>query len=284
MLRDRRGNLRVDPGTRIGEYVVGSVLAEGGLGTLFRAGARAEEWVLKAFRVDPDWNESQERECRGYFSSECAIHPQLKHPRIVEARAPLTHDGQLFLPTRFVPGGTLHARMGRHCAPAALGRSLRVVADISAALEYLARRNLVHRDVSPTNILIDVYGRALLADFGFVRAVGIADGAFREGASMSYGIGRWAYGAPELFDGRDALYDHRADIYSLGAVAIALLTGHPPRRWPPRRYRPDMPVVLADLLWAMVDDGPSGRPSWSEIMAVLESKKVGIPDHEDGRK
>jgi len=271
MLRDRRGNLCVEPGTTIDDYVVSGPLGHGGLGTLFRADACGDQWVLKAFRIDPDWNESQERECRRYFTEECAIHPQLAHARIVEARPAFTHDGELFLPTRFVPGGTLHAWMAPKRAPAALRLAIRVVADISAALDYLARKNLVHRDVSPANILLDAHGGALLADFGFVRPVGIAESAVGEQWSMSYGIGRWAYGAPELFDGRDHHYDHRADIYSLGAVAIALLTGRPPRRWPPRRYRPEIPESLAELLWAMVDDGPAARPTWAEIIAMLES-------------
>jgi serine/threonine-protein kinase len=146
-----------------------------------------------------------------------------------------------------------------------------VLADVSAALEHLAMNGLVHRDVSPPNVLIGADGHAVLADFGFVRAIGQGADTLRRDTSMSYGLGRWAYGAPELFDGRDVHYDHRVDIYSLGAVAIALLTGHPPRRWPPRRYRPEIPPAVADLLWAMVDDGPAGRPSWPEITAVFES-------------
>jgi serine/threonine protein kinase len=269
-VRDRNGSLVLDPGTRVGSYIVGSRLVDGGLGTLFRASLGEEDWVLKAFRHDPSWSDEEKLECHAYFEEECDVHPQLSHPHIVSAGLSFLHDGERFLPTRFAPAGTLSRWLEKSAQRPSVAVVVRVLREVGSALQYLSYLGFVHRDVSPANIFVDQRDRTLLGDFGFVTRVRTDSACHATNRSMSYGVGRWAYGAPELFDGLDRFYDERVDTYSLGVVGIVLLTGRPPRRWTPRRHRPEVPVPLDDLLWRMVDDGPDMRPCWAEVLQVLE--------------
>lgn len=86
---------------------------------------------------------------------------------------------------------------------------------------------------------------------------------------MSHGIGDWAFSAPELIDELEEPYDHRVDVYSLGAVLFEVVIGRPPRRRPPSACRPEVPRDLSELLWAMVDELPQKRPQWDDITRVL---------------
>lgn len=266
--RDHFGNLMLAPGTRLGEYEVTEAFASGGLGTLFGAN---DGWVLKTFRIDLGWTNAERAECQEYFLAECRLHPRLEHPHIVPARVAFQLAGETFLPLRYMPGGSLKSWIQ---APVTrpIKDVVRALRQSASALQYLAALGLMHRDVSPSNILLDEQGAARLADFGFARSQ--PDPAAQGVSKLSYGIGRWAYGAPELYDGLDSTYDHRVDIYSLGVLGIALLTRRPPRRWRPEQYRSDLPHGLSDLLWSMVDDGPSNRPSWEEIIAVLDPLSI----------
>ncbi len=267
MNRDSHGNLQLPPGYRVGPYVIAKRLAAGGLGSIFLARRGDQDYVLKSFRHDPSWDADELSECQRYFRQECAVHPTLRHPNIVSAQPAIDADGEAFLPMPYLSRGSLKDWTAPQVAPRPVAEIAAALRDAAAGLAYLADRGLVHRDIAPSNLLLSDHGAVQIADFGFVRTVG--DAERRMSPDMSYGIGRWAYGAPEMWDGIRTVYDHRVDIYSLGVVGIVLLTGRPPRRWRPCRYRPEIPRGLEDCLWQMVDDGAQERPSWERIQDVL---------------
>jgi protein kinase-like protein/uncharacterized protein DUF4440 len=130
------------------------------------------------------------------------------------------HDGSLYLVMRYVGGTDLHALLRDHGALEP-ERAAAVVAQVAAALDAAHRAGLVHRDVKPANVLL-AGDHAYLSDFGLTRLAG-SDTQLTESGQW---IGTVEYCSPEQL--RGGRTDARADVYSLGCVLFAALTGGPP--------------------------------------------------------
>src|SRR2546425_8445594 len=163
----------------------------------------------------------------------------------------------------FVRGVTLEERL-RSDARLTTDAVLRIVSEIADALGYAHRRGIVHRDVKPSNILLDEdSGRALLADFGIARVEGAGDSPLTQPGAL---IGTPGYMAPERAPGGHV--DGRADLYALGAVTFEALAGAPPdfRADPTalaralRAARPEVSGREAGALVAPLAERPSERP------------------------
>src|SRR5689334_13813234 len=123
----------------------------------------------------------------------------------------------------FVEGESLRASLAR--GPLAIGEVASILKDVTKALAYAHQRGVVHRDIKPDNVLLSG-GTAVVTDFGIAKAISAARAEVPEATLTQIGtsIGTPAYMAPEQAAG-DAGVDHRADIYSLGAMAYELLSG-----------------------------------------------------------
>ncbi len=207
-------------GELLGGCRVEGVIARGGMGVVYRA-VQLDLQRPVALKViagdragDPEFRERFERESR--------MAAAIDHPNVVPVYAAGEDRGALYIVMRFVPGSDLHAlikRQGRLPAQ----RSAAIVAQVAAALDAAHAAGLVHRDVKPANVLLADDGEhAYLSDFGLMRAldpqVPLTDS------------GRWMgtvdFAAPEQLSGERV--DARSDVYSLGSVLFAALTGAPP--------------------------------------------------------
>ncbi len=206
-------------GGRIGPYVLGEKLGVGGMGIVFRARHESlgREVALKILHpvcaAKPGFAERFRREGR--------VLAGLSHSRIPAVFDTGCEAGIYYLATEYVPGSTLRDVMGM--VPIPLHDAVRIVAQVCEALEYAHASGLVHRDIKPENVLVTPEGEVKLADFGIAKLV--ADGKPMTQITEADGvIGTRAYMAPEQLErGREV--DHRADLYSLGAVFYELLTG-----------------------------------------------------------
>jgi serine/threonine protein kinase/formylglycine-generating enzyme required for sulfatase activity len=202
----------------IGRYVVRRIINSGAFATVYLAYDETLDRQV-AIKVPHRHRISKPQDVESYLS-EARIIARLKHPHIVPAHdAGQMDDGRCFVVCDFIEGSDLagHMAQGRPSSR----ESAELVATIAVALEESHRHGIVHRDVKPSNILLDSQGNAFVADFGL---------ALKE---EDFGDPRWqgltpAYASPEQARREGHLVDGRSDVFSLGVVLYELLTGERP--------------------------------------------------------
>ncbi|MDA8294264.1 MAG: protein kinase, partial [Actinomycetota bacterium] len=155
------------------------------------------------------------------FRAEARAVAALNHPNVLQVYDWGEQDGQPYLVTEFLAGGSLRQLLdaGRRLTPA---QAVHVGLEATAALDYAHRRGIVHRDVKPANLLFDADGRLRIADFGVARA--LAEAAWTEPEGALLGTARYA--APEQAEG--LALDGKADVYALALVLVEAVTGSLP--------------------------------------------------------
>ncbi len=168
-------------------------------------------------------------------------------------------------------------------APARIARLREGLAQICRGLSALHERGLVHRDLKPGNVLVNATGTVKLADFGLVKPTAAAE-QDTETTAVGAVVGTYRYMAPEQARGEPV--DHRADLYSLGALLYELLAGRPPfvdasrlalahavcHREPPplSLLNPEAPLDLCALAHRLLAKNPADRPqSVADVLASL---------------
>ena len=155
------------------------------------------------------------------FQREAQAIAQLGHPNILPVYD-FGREGNLtFIVMQYVDGGTLKKLMGDELSYERIGDLLGQVAD---ALDYAHGQGILHRDVKPSNILIERVQRALLSDFGLAKMVGSQEQITATGV----GLGTPAYMSPEQGQGEEV--DARTDVYALGVILYEMITGRVPFR------------------------------------------------------
>jgi len=203
---------------QLGRFQIEGVLGFGGFGIVYLANdpALGRKVALKVPRLmslaDPGLRERFRQEARAAAA--------LDHPNVVpvyDVGSSVEHP--CFVVCKFISGSDLETLTKTKRLP--LREAVAIVASVADALHAAHRRGLVHRDVKPSNLLMDADGRALIADFGLVLSTADAAG----GAALA---GTPAFMSPEQARGESATVDGRADIFGLGAVLYTLITGRRP--------------------------------------------------------
>src|SRR5260370_10646398 len=200
-----------------GRYVLGEVLGTGGMAAVWRAREEVlgRDVVVKIlspqYAADPGFLARFDREARHAA--------RLSHPRLVTV-FDCGVDGQTpFIVMDLVEGRTLRQVLDQAgMLPA--GEAVRIAAEVCEALEVAHAAGLVHRDITPANIVL-AGGQVKVLDFGIARAEGTTTAAGTAGV-----LGTAAYLSPEQASGRPA--GPQADLYALGCVLFEMLTGAPP--------------------------------------------------------
>jgi hypothetical protein len=273
-----------------GRYDLQRELGRGGMGAVYLArDIRLDRPV--ALKVLPA-ELAADPSLRERFLRETRTAAGFSHPNIVPVHAVEEHGGLLAFAMGYVEGESLAARLTR-TGPLGIRDSVRLLQDVGYALAYAHGRGVVHRDIKPDNIMIErATGRALVMDFGIARAIA----APADGNGLTR-IGE-IVGTPEYMSPEQATGDHvdgRSDLYALGLVAHAALTGTPPfhgettqrllvrqltEAVPPiRDRRPDVPAALADLIDQCVAKEPSDRlPTAEALVEALDAAQLGAPE------
>ena len=213
-------------GSLEGKYEILDKLHEGGMGAIYRVRHHLldEIRVIKVMRPEHEANEA----LRARFLREAQLAVRLRHPHIAQMYDFAFDDaGRAFIVMEYVEGISLQQMLGRVGAP-----PLRLSLDLSrqalTALGFLHRKGIVHRDISPDNIMVawDDFGRPMvkLIDLGIAKVATRTTGLTASGTFL----GKVLYASPEQFGASGSNADQRSDIYSLGVVIYELFTGNRP--------------------------------------------------------
>lgn len=260
---------------RFGPYVIVSFLGEGGMGNVYLAlmGTQGAEKLCVLKQMGSTWSAlspGQIPDMDQRFRREAEIAMALSHPCIAKTFHAASDEEGPFLVQEFVDGTTLEALV--HSANSAeeaipVPVASHIVRQIAGALAYLhdfQGRGLVHRDVTPDNIMLSFQGEVKLIDFGVAKSTALDDSSTQRGC-----VGKADWIAPELFRGQKL--DRRADLFSLGMVYWYLLSGKHPgstlanptgtngRFAPPSAFNPEVPDQLNQVVAKAISPDPSLR-------------------------
>lgn len=222
------GQNQPKPGDRIRQYEILSELGRGGMGVVYRA--RDTELGRDVALKSPFLSEGDRESVRRRFLKEARAAARLSHPNVVQLFEVFVEEDRPWLVMQLVPGEDLRDRL-RDGKPLPVDRVLRLGEELCAALHAAHAEGILHRDISPKNVLLSVDERAMLTDFGLARFTAPADtGSDGETVSLPTAegalVGTPQYMAPEQCMGRAV--DERTDLYALAAVLYHACTGRSP--------------------------------------------------------
>ena len=219
--------MTIEPGARLGPYVIVSRLGAGGMGEVYKARDTrldrivAVKVLAEALAADPDFRHRFDREARAIS--------QLTHPNICTVYNVGEQQGTAFLVMEHLEGTTLADRLAQ--GPLPVDQALTIAIEVTSALSKAHRAGVVHRDLKPGNIMLTTAGAKLL-DFGLAK-IGLSSAVeVRESSVLTSPatltaqgtiIGTVQYMAPEQLEGQEA--DARTDLFSFGAVLYEMMTG-----------------------------------------------------------
>jgi serine/threonine protein kinase len=229
---------------------------------------------LVAIKVLPP-ERARSSDLRERFRREARTAAQLSHPNIVPLMTFGEEDNLMYFVMGYVEGEALSSRVQRE-GRLQSAEAVRILCELAEALSYAHGRGVVHRDVKPENILLEVpKGLVRLTDFGVAKGLSGSSSLTTEGAV----IGTPHYMSPEQASGRSDV-DARSDIYSMGALAFTLFTGRPPfdgrsaseilrqhlsQEAPRLREQcPELPAALDDAVLRCLAKEPAAR--WASAL------------------
>ncbi|MDX1415929.1 MAG: serine/threonine-protein kinase [Candidatus Promineifilaceae bacterium] len=239
-------------GKELGRYRIVAPCGEGGMAAVYKAFQPGTERYV-ALKILPR-HFAREATFQERFQQEAQIIANFQHPHILPVFDYGEEDDYAYLAMPFIEGGTLAELINGGMVD--YQRVRRIISQVGDALDYAHSYDVVHRDIKPTNILIDERQNALLTDFGISKIVGDLVNITATGQV----IGTPAYMSPEQIKG-EAL-DGRSDIYSLGIVLYEMVTGRTP-------YRADTPPAL--FVKHLLDPLPLPSALKPDIPPVVEN-------------
>lgn len=206
----------MQPGMNVGPYRIIEQIGLGGMATVFKAYEPGMDRYVAVKIVSPQF--AQHPEFRERFRREAKSIARLEHPHIVPVFSYGEESGTAYLVLRYMETGTLSDLMNHK--PMEFHKAEHLIEQIAGALDYAHRNGVIHRDVKPSNVLIDSEGNAYLTDFGIAKIVEATVELTGTGTAM----GTPQYMSPEQCRGDKDLTD-ATDTYSLGVILYQMVTG-----------------------------------------------------------
>ncbi len=252
------------------------ILGRGGMGVVFRARQLALDRIvcLKMMRLPELANAAEYKR----FHAETLAIARLQHPNIVGIHGVGRYQNAPYYSMDYVEGVTLSKVISE--TPLRAAQAARYLMVIAEAIAYAHKNGIIHRDLKPSNVIIDTLGIPKITDFGIAKHLGAAEDLTTTGQLL----GTPPYMSPEQASARDSDVGPSTDVYSLGAILYALLTGRPPHRGDtliatiklvqeeppiaPRVLNRDIPVDLETICLTCLEKAPSARYASVEALAA----------------
>jgi serine/threonine protein kinase len=252
-------------------YRLQEVVGEGATGVVYAARTHAGDRVaVKVLRPEC----TQDQVARARFLREAAVASSIRSRHVAPILAAGEAAGTIYLAMPFYERGSL-----KGAGPLELTEAVSLAGQIARGLDALHERSILHRDVKPSNVLVDGEGTAALSDFGLSR---MADSTRVTDAGVLLGTPH--YLAPELIAGGDATT--YSDIYAFACVLYELVTGRPPfadatrpaelafahlvdEAPDPREHRPGLPADMSLALTSALAKNPDERPTSATALARM---------------
>lgn len=253
-------------GKELGGYRLLHQLGAGGGGVVYLAQRLDQPAALFAIKVlDPSaiLDPRIRATLSARFLREAEAVKRLHHPHILSVLAAGEQDGYLYMALPFMRGGDLAARIGAFPRGMPLAEVNADLAQIAGALDEAHHQGIIHRDIKPTNILLDERGQLYLADFGIARLLANDGSGGPTPATLTatgQTLGTPQYMAPEQVTGQRV--GPAADIYALGVVLYQMVTGTPP-------FTGDTPFAIA--MKHAQEAPPPLRPQRADLPPAAET-------------
>ncbi|MEN8162662.1 MAG: alpha/beta fold hydrolase [Acidobacteriota bacterium] len=279
-------------GKTLAHYEILEKIGEGGMGEVYRARDMQLDRDVAVKLLPDTWSSDSLRLRR--FEREAKVLASLEHPNIAAVYGFHEDNGVHFIAMELVEGETLASSITDGGLP--LDRLLEIGIPFIEAIVFAHKKGVIHRDLKPTNIMLDPSGRIRILDFGL--AVLLQEESDPDGEDMTVDalttdgevVGTVAYMAPEQLEGRSV--DSRADLFSIGVVLYELATGKRPFRGNStagvasavlrddplsvREVRPDLPADLARVVRRCLEKNADRRiQTATDIRNELEDLREG---------
>ncbi|MGI8979565.1 MAG: protein kinase domain-containing protein [Pirellulaceae bacterium] len=206
--------------TDFGEYEILGEIARGGMGVVYKARQRRLNRTVALKMILAGQLASDTDISRFYTEAEAAA--QLDHSGIVPIYEVGQHGSQHFFSMAYIDGQSLQDRLKQ--GPLPPREAAELLTQVADAVEFAHSKGIVHRDLKPHNILLDADGKPKVTDFGLAKRLDSGDDLTNTGDVL----GTPSFMAPEQAEGKSHQLGRLVDVYSLGAVLYATLTGRPP--------------------------------------------------------
>ncbi len=264
---------------KIGKYKVVSIIAKGGMGTVYKA----VHPTLKRFIIIKKLTIRSNPELRERFKREAQILLDLHHPNIVHMFDYFVEDSSHYIALEYVDGMSLD-KLIKKCGKLQNQSAMLIFRDSCKALLYAHENGIVHRDIKPGNILISAHGDIKLADFGIASIEKEGENNLTQDGST---LGTPSYMPPEQFSETKKV-DNRADIYAMGIMLYEMVTGQKPfpgkfspetiiqiqkgKYTPPEKLESKVDSTIRKLIKKMIRPNPAKRfKSIVQVLQIVES-------------
>ncbi len=277
----------LDPSaTQFGDYELVEEIARGGMGVVYRARQISLDRIVAVKMILAGQLADQDDVAR--FCAEAESAARLSHRGIVPIFEVGEHEGQHFYAMGFVEGTSLEDRICE--APLSCSAAAELIRQVAVAIDFAHQNGVIHRDLKPANVLLDSSDQAHVTDFGLAKRID-RDSKLTQSGQV---LGTPGYMPPEQASGQLDQVGPAADVYAIGAVLYATLTGRPPFQaaspvdalmqvmqrdpTPPRQLNSEIDRDLETICLKCLEKEANQRyASAGEVVAELERYERGEP-------